>query len=116
MNKTKKPKLKDRTEIESNEIKENSQITNDNEPNKRNHKWSKDIEGDWTFSNFNNSLNNDGWIYKEHMGWLWTFNRKAFLYSDKYGWLYNYFFNNRKIYYWYDRRRWIFPNKISEHK
>ena len=115
MNKTKKPKLKDKTEIESNEIKESSQITNDNQSNKQNYKWHKDVEDNWIFSDLNNLLNNDGWIYREYIGWLWAFNKKIFLYSEKYGWLYNYSFNNKKIYYWYDRRKWIFPNKIPKH-
>ena len=115
MNKTKKPKLKDKTEIESSEIKESSQITNDNQSNKQNYKWHKDAEDNWIFSDLNNLLNNDGWIYREYIGWLWAFNKKIFLYSEKYGWLYNYSFNNKKIYYWYDRRKWIFPNKIPKH-
>ena len=118
MNQTKKPKLKDinKTKIEVSKNKEINKTTNQNYSNKQNYKWSKDIEGDWTFSDFNNLLNKDGWIYKEHIGWLWTFNRATFLYSEKYGWLYNYSFNNRKVYYWYDRRRWVFSNKIHKHE
>jgi hypothetical protein len=118
MNKTRKPELQDRneTQIELNKAEENLKIMNEIEPNKRKHEWVQDNEGEWTFSDENYLLNNNGWLYKESMGWIWSFNKKIFLYSENYGWLYNYSFNNQKIHYWYNRRKWISPKKLPQYE
>jgi hypothetical protein len=114
MNRTKKPKLKDRNETKANKTERNNQIANQNRPNKETHEWKQDDTGDWEFSGKNNLLNKDGWVYREEAGWFWTFNNKMFLYSEHYGWLYNYTFHRRRVFYWYDRRLWILPNKLPK--
>ena len=108
MNETKKPKLTDRNKTEA---KPKNKTANAKKPNKQKHEWSQDSDGTWVFSNENHLLNKDGWIYRESMGWLWSFNKKMFLYSEYYGWLYNYKFNGKRVFYWYDRRKWILPTK-----
>ena len=111
MNKTKKPKLKNKNKTKLNKTESNNQIANQNHPNEKEHEWRQDNTGDWVFSNL---LNKDGWIYREDAGWLWTFNKKRFFYSEHYGWLYNYIFHQRRVFYWYDRRIWILPGKLPK--
>lgn len=116
MNATKKPKIQDRitTDIETNNQAQKTKIANEKEPNNNHHRWTQDNAGEWTFSDENYLLNNNGWIYKKNTGWLWSFNRKTFLYSQQHGWIYNYLINNKSIYYWYDRRRWILPSQLPQ--
>ena len=115
MNETKKPKLKNKDSAGTKQ-KQKTEIANKKNPNKHHHRWSQDNTGTWTYSDENYLLNNDGWMYREDLGWLWSFNKKTFLYSEHYGWLYNYSANNRRIYYWYDRRGWYRPSKIPQYK
>ena len=116
MNSIKKPKLEEKNADEIKANKEKPKIANARNPNKQKHEWSQDNEGVWTYSDEVYLLNNDGWIYREDLGWLWSFNKKTFLYSEHHGWLYNYLFNKYKIYYWYDRRRWIRPSELPRIK
>ena len=114
MRASKKPKLEDKniSKIKENKEIEKTKIANEKEPNKHHHRWSQDNAGTWTYSDENYLLNNDGWLYREDLGWLWSFNKKTFLYSEHYGWLYNYLFDKYKIYYWYDRRAWMTPRDL----
>ena len=113
MNRTKKPKIKQIKETKEETMKEK----NTAEGKASNYKWNKNLDGEWEYSNPINQLNAiDSWVYKPHIGWLWSYNNGKFLYSEKFGWLYNLFMNNKRIFYWYDRRRWILSKEISKYK
>lgn len=116
MEATKKPKLKDKNTSETTKIKqiETTKISDQKKSNEPT--WSKDKTGTWTYSDESYLLNNNGWMYLEDLGWLWTFNKKTFLYSEHYGWLYNYLFDKYRIYYWYDRRAWMTSRDLLRYK
>ena len=113
MNRTKKPKLPKLPKINNTET--NKTMNKHSKQNKENFSWNKDAYGDWQYSNQINQLNPaDSWIYKPNIGWLWSFNKNKFLYSERYGWLYNEVVNNKRIFYWYDRRKWILSRNLSK--
>ena len=115
MNSMKKPKLEDKNLTKIEENKQKPKTSRETSSDYQKHKWTQDNEGTWIFSNEEQLLNKDGWMYREDIGWLWSFNKKTFLYSEIYGWLYNYHFNKYKIYYWYDKRGWFRPKKLSQY-
>ena len=113
MNRTKKPKLPKLPKI--NKTETNKTMNKHLKQNKENFSWNKDAYGDWQYSNQINHFNStDSWVYKPNIGWLWSFNKNKFLYSEKFGWLYNQVVNNKKIFYWYDRRKWILSRDLSK--
>jgi hypothetical protein len=114
MNRTKKPKTPNTKDIQSNTTMENQKA---DKSTSNNYSWNKDPEGEWQYSEANNQSNiSDSWIYKPHIGWLWTFNKGQFLYSEHHGWLYNYRQNNKRIFYWYDKRKWILSRDMPKQK
>lgn len=113
MNRTKKPELPKLQETDK--IKTNEDMTKHTKQNKENFSWNKDAYGDWQYSNQVDQSNlTDSWIYKPRIGWLWCFNKNKFLYSEKFGWLYNKVVGNKRIFYWYDRRKWILSRDLSK--
>ena len=113
MNQTKKPEvIKREVPKENNAIKKENP-ENPQTPNSK-HKWDKDIDGAWIYSKQYSLI--DSWLYREDSGWFWAFNKGTFLFSENYGWLYNYIFNKRRIFYWYDKRAWILPKDLPKPK
>ena len=115
MNQTKKPKIKNFKENnKTSEIMKSETIKKENS---KNYSWNQDDTGEWQYSDaYNKSNLIDSWIYKPHIGWLWSFNKSEFLYSERHGWLYNYMQNNKRIFYWYDRRKWILSRDLPKEK
>ena len=113
MNQTEKPKIIKKEE-QNNSLQ--NEIANYLESNNLNHEWSNDIDGSWVYLN-NDSISQglDSWLYREDLGWIWAFNKNQFLFSERYGWLLNYSVARRRVFYWYDRRIWIFPKILSKH-
>ena len=65
----------------------------------------------WTYSTTIQSTSNDPWIYREDLGWVFSFGfEENFLYSEEYGWFYSMRYNDRNILYWYDRRYWLYAH------
>ena len=65
----------------------------------------------WTYSTTHQSTTNDTWIYREDLGWVFSFGIEAnFLYSEEHGWFYTMRFNDRNVLYWYDRRYWLYAH------
>ena len=65
----------------------------------------------WTYSTTIQSSTHDTWIYREDLGWVFSFGIEAnFLYSEEYGWFYSMWYNDRYILYWYDRRYWLYAH------
>lgn len=65
----------------------------------------------WTYSTTIQSTTHDTWIYREDLGWVFSFGIEAnFLYSDEYGWFYTMRYNDRNVLYWYDRRYWLYAH------
>ena len=114
MRKSEKPKLIERKEILPNSFEEIeipiAKIVNDNQPNIEKYYWQKE-NNSWIYIN---QMQEDSWMYREKLGWLWRFDGDRFLYSDYYGWLYNYLFNNKTFYYWYDKKQWFKPSEMPQ--
>ena len=117
MNQTKKPKIKESKGKQI--IKEGLNPIGNRKKDTEDarYEWIEDQYGTWKYLN-NYYIDNtiDSWVYREDLGWLWSFDANRFFYSQKYGWLYNYSLNNRRFFYWYDRRRWVLPKNIFENK
>ena len=65
----------------------------------------------WTYSTTIQSTTHDTWIYREDLGWVFSFGIEAnFLYSEEHGWFYTMQYNDRNILYWYDRRYWLYAH------
>ena len=55
----------------------------------------------------------DQWLYLEQIEWVWMMaNRPEFIFSYDYGWLYVYRYLGHKLYYWYDKRMWVFSRHL----
>ena len=51
----------------------------------------------------------DTWIYREDVGWVWILEPNSdYMYSHEYGWFYNMKYMDRKIFYWYDEKFWLY--------
>jgi hypothetical protein len=65
----------------------------------------------WTYSTTIQSTTNDTWIYREDIGWVFSFGiEQNFLYSEEHGWFYTMRYIDRNILYWYDRRYWLYAH------
>ena len=65
----------------------------------------------WTYSTTIQSTTNDTWIYREDLGWVFSFGvEQNFLYSEEHGWFYTMRYNDRNVLYWYDRRYWLYAH------
>ena len=65
----------------------------------------------WTYSTTIQSTSNDTWIYREDLGWVFSFGfEQNFLYSEDHGWFYTMRYNDLNILYWYDRRYWLYAH------
>ncbi|NBT42065.1 MAG: hypothetical protein EBT20_16630 [Alphaproteobacteria bacterium] len=65
----------------------------------------------WTYSTTIQSTTHDTWIYREDLGWVFSFGiEQNFLYSEEHGWFYSMRYNDRNILYWYDRRYWLYAH------
>ena len=65
----------------------------------------------WTYSTTIQSTTHDTWIYREDLGWVFSFGiEQNFLYSEEHGWFYTMRYNDRYILYWYDRRYWLYAH------
>jgi hypothetical protein len=69
----------------------------------------------WAYATTNQvNFNKDQWIHLEDLGWVWSMaNARNFTYSYDYGWFYTILYQNNRVLYWYDRRRWILPNALG---
>ena len=96
------PQKNEKPKIEENFSAEPKTIHND-------YTWREhDIHG-WNYSTTaQHILNDEGWIYREDLKWVWTFSKKEnFLYSMDYGWFYAMRYKDHKLLYWYDRKYWL---------
>ena len=77
--------------------------------------WQETEEHGWMFVDSRQTqLNTDQWVYLQDLKWVWIMvDLEDFLYSYKHGWLYNRLYQNTRIYYWYDRRRWFLPKEFN---
>ena len=99
------PNKNDIPEVEEKILEEPKTIHNDYE-------WRTHELHGWNYSaSAQHILNNEGWIYREDIKWVWTFSeKKNFLYSVDYGWFYAMSYNNHRLLYWYDRKYWLLAN------
>lgn len=68
----------------------------------------------WTYSSDTHMIG-DIWMYTQKHGWLWSVSfLPDFMYSTYYGWLYKYIYNRHDVFYWYDRRMWVFPKDLHK--
>ena len=57
----------------------------------------------------------DQWLYLEGIEWAWMMaNQTHYLFSYDHGWLYLYKHMGYRLYYWYDRRMWVFSRELHK--
>ena len=103
------------TEIEENFSWEN--LTNEIDPYK-DYTWKETELHGWAYATTNQvNFNKDQWIHLEDLGWVWSMaNARNFTYSYDYGWIYTILYQNTRVLYWYDRRRWLLPKNFTQKK
>ena len=118
MRQTEQPKIE--VEIRAEEprqIEENFlgvNLTNEIDPYK-DYTWKETELHGWAYATTNQvNFNIDQWIYLEELGWVWSMaSPRSFTYSYDYGWFYTILYQNNRVLYWYDRRRWMLPKNIA---
>jgi hypothetical protein len=98
--------------IEENFLGEN--LTNEIDPYS-DYTWKETELHGWAYATTNQvNFNTDQWIHLEDLGWVWSIaNPKNFTYSYDYGWIYTILYQNTRVLYWYDRRRWMLSKNIA---
>ena len=57
----------------------------------------------------------DQWLYLDQIEWVWMLaHQSEFLFSYDFGWLYTQNYFGYRIYYWYDRRMWVFSRDFHK--
>ena len=121
MRQTEQPKIEveiraeEPRQIEENFLGEN--LTNEIDPYS-DYTWKETELHGWAYATTNQvNFNKDQWIHLEDLGWVWSIaNPKNFTYSYDYGWIYTILYQNTRVLYWYDRRRWILPKNFTQKK
>ena len=70
------------------------------------HVWAHSEQHGWVYMS---SRQPSDWIYREDVGWVWLIEPESqHMYSHDHGWFYNIKHMNRRYFYWYDRKMWLF--------
>ena len=118
MRQTEQPKVEVEIRVEQpTEIEENfswEHLTNEIDPYS-DYTWKETELHGWAYATTNQvNFNTDQWIHLEDLGWVWSMaNPKNFTYSYDYGWIYTILYQNTRVLYWYDRRRWMLSKNIA---
>lgn len=79
------------------------------------YKWREhEIHGHVFSTTAQHVLNDEGWIYRDDLEWVWVFGSdQSFLYSVDYGWFYAMAYRSHRLLYWYDRRYWLLAGEFD---